>query len=566
MKKIFSIFFVIFFLATFANAQNACTQQINTRIRLVGDSWLHFPQIYQAYDSALAKYGFPDVGVIGDGSVLISMTAETWWQFPLAKFALDAALTSDANRPIDLVIVSLGGNDVGFGFHSGDSLSVVDDDLVTTKLFMDSIFDFIHKKIPKADIIWQCYDYPNFQDPCIDFSWDPYCDTWIGHGYFTAYEVNRFLNYLTAFQDSVIRGYNKPYMHFYNCNGLMQWHYGQTTSLRYAPFGTYAPRTVPFPGGNINYPTPHVAMGLAGIDAYHLAPDSYTVLAEFYVRKFISNHLRKNRDTTLHSLGQNFDGYADANTSIGTGKVLVGKNSNQVNNKGIFTFNTAIIPSNKKVKKAVLFLKSKTLTNNYPQGNIFPQNFILDIKSGSFGNDVIEGSDFAAAPSLTDIACFAGNLRGNGYTIRAELNDDALQYINKNGLTQFRLSITDNNLITFYSGDTTDFEAPYLDLYYDTINIVTSVINKQSIKETLHIFPNPAKNEITLQLNNEWRNKNSIVSIYDTKGALVLTKDCNNILNKTVNIDVRQLPAGSYFISIENNENKSVGSFTKLME
>ena len=121
MKKLILLFIVLFFSFQILDAQNACSQQRTTRVRLVGDSWLHFPQIYQSYDSALAKYGFPDVGVIGDGSVLISMTAETWWQFPLAKFALEAALNSDANRPIDIVIVSLGGNDVGFGFHSGDS-------------------------------------------------------------------------------------------------------------------------------------------------------------------------------------------------------------------------------------------------------------------------------------------------------------------------------------------------------------------------------------------------------------------------------------------------------------
>ena len=562
MKKLILLFTAILFSLSFIHAQDACSQRTSTRVRLVGDSWLHFPQIYQAYDSALAKYGFPDVGVIGDGSVLISMTAETWWQFPIARLALDAALNSDAGRPIDIVIVSLGGNDVGFGFHSGDSLSVVDEDLYTAKLFMDSIFDHIHAKIPNAQIIWQSYDYPNFQDPCIDFPWDPYCDTWIGHGYFTAYEVNRFLGYLTAYQDSVVRASNKPYLHFYNANGLMQWHYGQTTPLRYAPFGSYAPRTVAFPGGDINYPTPHIAMGLGGIDAYHLSPDSYTVLAEFYVRKFISNYLRRGRDTSIYSLGQNTDGWIDVNTNTGIGKVLVGKNNSQ-DTKGVFTFNTSVIPANKKVKKAVLFLKAKTVARNYPVGTVFPQNFVLDIKSGTFGNDVIEGSDFAAVATATDIACFAGNLRGNNYTLRAELDDDILQYINKNGLTQFRLSTTDNNLITFYNGDTTEFEAPYLDLYYDTTNIITSINSKKDIKESLQIFPNPAKNEITLEVGKEWLYKKSTLTIFDTKGAVILNTTYDKIPMETLKINISSLPVGGYFISLENNENKSVGTFIK---
>lgn len=564
MKKLILLFIVLFFSFQILDAQNACSQQRTTRVRLVGDSWLHFPQIYQSYDSALAKYGFPDVGVIGDGSVLISMTAETWWQFPLAKFALEAALNSDANRPIDIVIVSLGGNDVGFGFYSGDSLNVVDDDLYTAKLFMDSIFDYIHTKIPKAQIIWQGYDYPNFQDPCIDFPWDPYCDTWIGHGYFTAYEVNRFLRYLTAYQDSVIQAYQKPYMHFFNCNGLMQWHYGQTTPLRYAPFGTYPPRSVPFPGGDLNYPSPHIAMGLAGIDAYHLSPDGYTVLSEFYVRKFISNYLRRERDTTIYSLGQNYDGWSADNQTSGIGNVLVGKNNAQANTKGIFSFNTSSIPSNKKVKKAVLFIKAKTLKRPYSAGVTFPQNFVLDIKNGSFGSDVIESSDYNASASLTNIACFAGSLRGNDYTLRAELSEDALQYINKNGLTQFRLSITDNNLITFYNGDTTEFESPYLDLYYDTTNIITDVINNKKVEnQTLQLYPNPAKNEITVELDKSWLNKKSTLTIYDVKGAIISTINYDKLSAETVKINLQSFPAGGYFITLENNGNKSVGTFIK---
>jgi hypothetical protein len=565
MKKYFFTLSLLLFTFFSSKAQDACSQRTSTRVRLVGDSWLHFPLQYQSYDSALAKYGFPDVGVVGGGSALISMTAETWWQFPLAKIALEVALNSDANRPIDFVIVSLGGNDVGFGFNSGDSLTVVDEDMYTAKLFMDSIFDFIHTKIPNAQIIWQGYDFPNFQDPCLDISWNPYCDTWSGHGYFTAYEVNRFLRYLTAYQDSVVQAYQKPYIHFFDCNGLMQWHYGQTTPLRYAPFGTYAPRTVPFPGGDINYPSPHIAMGLNGNDAYHLSPDGFTVLAEFYVRKFMSNYLRRNRDTTLHSLGQNFDGWADANNTTGTGDVLVGKINGQ-NAKGVFTFNTTVIPANKKVKKAVLFLKAKTVATRYAQSNIFPQNFILDIKSGTLGNDVIEGSDYNAISSLTDIACFAGNLRGNNYTLRAELDEDALKFINKNGLTQFRLTTTDNNLITFYNGDTTEFESPYLDLYYDSTSIISSVINKQNVKESLQIFPNPARNEITLQLNKEWLNKKSTLIIYDTKGAIIFNKVYEKMADENLKLNIESLAAGGYFISFENAENKSVGTFIKASE
>ena len=194
MKKCLHAVFFLFICSSFslqATAQEACLARSSAHIRLVGDSWAHFPAIYQVYDSALAKYGFPDYFTVSDGSVLISMTAETWWQFPLARLALETAINTDAVRPIDVVMVSLGGNDVAFKIRHGDSLNVLDNSLYTAKLFMDSIFDFLHQKYPNGQIIWQSYDYPNFNDPCIDFPWDPYCDLWRSHNYPTPFEINQ---------------------------------------------------------------------------------------------------------------------------------------------------------------------------------------------------------------------------------------------------------------------------------------------------------------------------------------------------------------------------------------
>ena len=104
-------------------------------------------------------------------------------------------------------------------------------------------------------------------------------------------------------------------------------------------------------------------MGLGGIDDYHLSPDGFTVLAEFYVRKFISNYLRRNQDTTICSLVQNFDGWVAECTNTGTVNVLVGKNNQQLATKVVVSFNTSVLPDTKKVKKAILFFKEKTYTS-----------------------------------------------------------------------------------------------------------------------------------------------------------------------------------------------------------
>ena len=57
MKKFLFSIILLFPALHFSQAQNACDRKTSAHLRLVGDSWMHFPAIYQAYDSALAKYG-----------------------------------------------------------------------------------------------------------------------------------------------------------------------------------------------------------------------------------------------------------------------------------------------------------------------------------------------------------------------------------------------------------------------------------------------------------------------------------------------------------------------------
>jgi hypothetical protein len=564
MTKRLHVLLVFFFIIFSSRAQNACNRTTSAHIRLIGDSWMQFPVIYKAYDSALAKYGFADYYSLGDGTAVIGATGDSWWQEPLERDALESALTLDGTKPIDIVMISLGGNGVAFKAHHNDSVTVLDPFMYENKLFMDSIFGLIHEKLPNAQIIWQWYDYPNFLDPLLDYPWDPYMHLWDSRGRMPPYEINKFLTYMTAYTDSVVRAYNKPYIHFFNCVGLMQWIYGQPTPLREWPYGTYAPRSVPFPGGDPRYPSPHAAMGLNGLDTYHLGPKSFTELAEFYMRKFISNYLRRNRDTTAHSQGGNNDGWVRSNNQTGTGEVQLAKSSSTIT-KGIISFNTDFIPDDKRIKKASLFIKNKTISRKYPMSNVFPNFFKLDIVKGTFGSDQIEASDFSAQASAYDIACVAGNLRGNEYSLRFDLDENALQYINKTGITQFRLETTDENNISFYNGDTAELEGPFLDLYYDT-TVVTGVINKSNADLSLALYPNPASNAVTLKLNKEWLNKKSSIMIYDAKGATVSTVNYDKITSGELVIDIHQLAPGGYFISIENKEQKLSGTFVKSVQ
>ena len=563
MRNFLILLILLIFSVHVARGQNACARQKQCKIRVIGDSWAQFPYVYHAYDTALAKYGFADYYAIGDATALIGMQAEVWWQFPLARFALEAALNTDAARPIELVMVSLGGNDAAFGVHATDSLSVLDDNLANSKLFMDSIFDFVHEKIPNAHIIWQGYDYPNFVDALLNYPWNPYRDLWESRGEPTPFMVNRVVDYMMQHMDTTVQGYHrvgKNYIHYFNCMGLMQWLYGQTTPLRVAPFGTYPPHSVPFPGGDWNYPTPYIAMGLNGLETYHLGPMGYTELCNFYMRAYINAYFRRNKSASVYSMGTIYDGAVNTNGNISTGSVVV-SNNGVSKNKGIFSFNTEFIPDNYRVKKASLFIKNKSIQNRYTNyWNPFPDNFVLEIKKGAFGSSAVEAGDFNEPSDYFDAACVVGCLQGNDYSLRFDLNDNALAFINKTGITQFRLSINDTNVITFYNGDTTAFEGPYLDLYYDTTTI-TTIRNNTLQTIPFSIFPTVSRDYIKLALPTNLPDEKMTISIITLDGKVAENLPLSAVKLNT--IDISKLPAAEYLVQVKSSDKMYISRFIK---
>ena len=553
MRKILLLFFVI--CSTFIYAQNTCNPpKKELKIRVFGDSWAHFPVIYKAYDSALVQYGFPEYYSTGDWTVLISMNSEAFLN-PLAKVIWQPQIEQDGKNGTPLMIISLLGNDIAFKIRKGSHLSDLNAPFQEAKLNMDTIFDFIHEKCPDMQILWMCYDFPNFVDPLIDFPWNPYGDLWRDHGEPSSSDINPFINYMAHLQDSLVKVWDRPYVHFVNNVGLMQYMYGQTTPLRVEPFGTYPPRSVPFPGGNEAYPSPYIAMGLGGIDTYHLSPQGYTFLASYQMRIFFMEQLRKDRDTTIQSLGGNYDGFVTQTGVTGNNTITVGKNEQEVAYKGIIAFNTDFIENDRIIKKASLFIRRQS--GNYKSfwNTNFPSNFKLDIMSGSIGNESIEASDFNTATDMEDIACALGNTFRDDYSIRFDITGTALNYINKNGLTQFRLSITDTatgeSLIHYYTGDTTTFEAPYLDIYYDTARIVSAT--KELKGETINIFPNPVESTLNISNLEKTSLKNKItVRIYSTDGREVFSIQKNKY--DYIQLNLKSLNSGLYQMHIDDGE------------
>jgi hypothetical protein len=522
------------------------------KIRVFGDSWAHFPVIYKAYDSALVQYGFPEYYSTGDFTALISMNSESFLH-PIAKVLWQPQIEQDGRNNVPLMVVSLLGNDIAFKIRKDKPLSILDEPLRQAKLNMDTIFDFVHEKCPNMKILWLCYDFPNFVDPIIDYPWNPYRDLWDSRDQFTPAEVNPFINYMAHLQDSLVNVWNRPYLYFINNVGLMQYMYGQPTPLRVAPFGTYPKYSVPFPGGNENYPTPHAAMGLGGIDTYHLGPQGYTILAGYQMRKFFMDYLREEKDTSIMSLGSSFDGSVKQNAITETDKITIGKDNGQVESKGIITFNTAFIDDDKKIKKASLFIRRKDGNYRSYNNQLYPTNFRLDIKNGTFGNASIEASDFNENASKEDIACTFGNAIKDNYSLRFDIQEEALQYINKNGFTQFRLSIVDTaqgeSLIHYYTGDTSMYEAPYLDIYYDTAKIISGI--KELKNHHVVLYPNPVKDVLRINDLASTDLKNELnINLFTLDGRVVYKTEILKTNNLELNI--KNITSGTYYIRIDD--------------
>ena len=164
------------------------------------------------------------------------------------------------NHDIEYVHFSLGGNDF-LGEWNKNMTSLEESDLINTIIQdIKNDIDSIKKYKPSVKILYAGYDYPNFAEtvgtltPSAVQELHPFYNLWNDMGRPSPLEINTLVKKITQyFIDSVA---TLPNVSFVNNIGLMQWHYGQTSNLTVAPFGSYAPQTVSLPFGDINYPSP----------------------------------------------------------------------------------------------------------------------------------------------------------------------------------------------------------------------------------------------------------------------------------------------------------------------
>jgi hypothetical protein len=79
--------------------------------------------------------------------------------------------------------------------------------------------------------------------------------------------------------------------------------------------------------------------------------------------------------------------------------------------------------------------------------------------------------------------------------------------------------------------------------------------------EKISIYPNPTSDILYIELNS---NKNAKINLYDIVGNIILYKEFQNPKSSINNVDIRNIPTGIYFMTIETNKQKLTKKIIKI--
>jgi hypothetical protein len=158
--------------------------------------------------------------------------------------------------------------------------------------------------------------------------------------------------------------------------------------------------------------------------------------------------------------------------NVSGGDLMLGDDIANRQYRSILSINTAKIPNNAIITRATLQIRYHKQVG--PNAFLALGKIIVDIRKGSFSNNaVLKASDFQAAASKAGIGSLRVILRNSRDWYYLNLSPTVFRYINKAGITQFRLRFQkdDNNdhmvnALAFCSGNASDFSRPVLIVEY----------------------------------------------------------------------------------------------------
>ncbi|MCF8459635.1 MAG: T9SS type A sorting domain-containing protein [Flavobacteriales bacterium] len=549
MKKIFTLSTLLAFGTLTANAQ--CVEAPKNRVLLVGDSWASFMNADQTITNGLKILGHSDKKFTS--SVVIAENGAQTDDF-LTQTKQDAIQALiDANPSIDMIHLSIGGNDVmgdwniNYTQHQTDSMQAS----VATRL--EEVIEFLKSTRPGIRVFWAGYAYPNFEEVITTSgvgSLHPFYGTWDGMGQPTFIQINSLLN---AFSDSVAAYTDAdPLVDFVRAQAILQYTYGQSTPLGVAPGGTYPAFSQPLPLGDPSYPSPKETMRLyAGIftDCFHLTAAAYETMFVYQGEHFYQNYFMD--DMYALSEGGNMDGSVSSAGDVSSTIMLGESGGNEV--AAVVSFNTQQM-ADTTLAGASIFLRRESITGTNP---IAANDVVVTMVNGTLGTTAeVEAVDYVDTGDASGEPCKHGSFNNNakdGHWLRLDLTAEMLANISASEHIQFMISVPGftGGSITF--NDASDpSKAPKLNLKYG--EEPSSVTEIRAAKE-LPVYPIPTVGPLTVDVAT-----NSVLSIdvINVLGAVVLRPIVSN--NK---IDISSLPNGSYILKITTKEGVSAKRIIK---
>lgn len=542
-------FLVLAFLCFITNQLSAQCEEINeNKVLLVGDSWAFFMDADGTFNTIFDRWGHTNYEYYTNG-ILSENGAETD-DFMQADKQDEIQAQLDAQPDIEIVHLSLGGNDV-LGDWNVDYTPYQTDSLIDTVLTrLLSIVDFIKEARPGIRIFWSGYTYPNFGQVLEDAGFlqtaHPFYGTWESMGFPDFQQLNEILNEVSYITEAYAA--LDPQLDFVNATGLMQYTFGQAEALSVPPGGSYPPFQAPLPEGYVDYPSPKASMRNYALfrDCFHLSAEGYRDFIDYHTQKFYHKFLMG--DQYFLAGEGNITGSISQSGTTDLNNLKLGFFEGQ-EQRPIITFNTADLP-NAGVSSASLFLRRESLVGANPLDNPIQ----IKINNEYFGTSVeIEPEDFAVPANATTTPCVFGSANANGRWVRIELPQSVLSLIDNTSTVQFMLvSPESQGLITFSNATDPEF-APVLSV---THNVVTSVPDAALSQEPeIFVHPNPTNERVFVKSNS------GVVlqmQLFNQHGQLVRQSG-----RESVSMDLRDLPGGVYLLKIQTSSGVSVKRVVK---
>lgn len=525
---------LLFFIASFlgsmiVNAQ--CNETDEVKVILIGDSWAFFMGVDGTFNNVFEDWGHSNIRFFTNPT-LAENGAEAI-DFMRADKRNEIVAQLNAHPNVEVVHVSLGGNDymgdwdVSFTQAQSDELL----DTITNRLI--SIFDFIKSAKPGVKIVWSGYTYPNFGEVIASAApfqtSHPFYGTWQGMGQPDFSQINAALQDVADRMDTYVASTNDVY--FVNCPGILQFTFGQTQPLGVAPGGTYPPFSVPLPYGDPNYPSPKNSMRDYFItkDCFHLSPRGYEDFIGYQTQKFYHKFFMD--DAYLLSRGGVYDGNV---SSQGNTANMLELGVDGDTKSTLLSFNTSSLPDTN-IVAASIFIRKNSSTG----ANTLGSTMQVRVKSGYFGvSSHLEAIDFNDLGNAADMACRFGST-GNNQWIRLDLPVTLLPFIGTDTMTQFIISTNSsaNGTAVFYDSADPDF-APVLNLKFGSSPVGVS---QSEIAPNVNVFPNPTNGNLFVDFEGDIPDE---IMVFNVLGESALRFENQN------EISLYGLEQGMYWLKI----------------